>query len=83
MYDLIRRQVALADVRRDGEVAQAKLEVLVEYTEELMVHTTNFDLTFQMLGSMASPLGQRLLAQEVMGFAMHGMSIGRGQFRAR
>ena len=44
MYDLIKRHMALAEVGRNNQVAQAKLDGLTDYNQQLIGYNVGLDL---------------------------------------
>ncbi len=76
MYELIKRNQALAEARRNTDVALAYADGLAEYADRLMQYTGQLDVKRMMLSRVTSDLGTELLAQELVAFAFAGINIG-------
>ncbi|WP_239310630.1 hypothetical protein [Frankia sp. Cj3] len=77
MYEVFKRTAAVAEALRNNEVALTYADGLADYTHQLMQYTAQLDVKRMMLGRLTSELGNELLAQELVAFAMTGINIGQ------
>lgn len=76
MNELFKRTAALAEAYRNNEVALVHGDGLAEYTQQLMQNTAQLDVQRMMLNRVTSELGNELLAQELVAYAMNGIRVG-------
>lgn len=82
MYEVLRRNAALAEAHRNNSVALAYADGLADYADRLMQYTAQLDVKRHLLSRVSSDLGVELLAQELVAFAFAGINIGNRIGRA-